>query len=96
MPARRLPRGRGSHCPARLPRGATFAVRLRAFCLAAGLVQRELSRKAGVCEPTIRSCEEGRHRPRAANLIRLARALGVPPAALEPGGSVPRELRRAE
>jgi transcriptional regulator with XRE-family HTH domain len=75
-------------------RGASFGQRLKSFRLAAGLLQKELSRKAGVCEPTIRSCEVGRHRPQAVTLARLAGALGVPPEALEVGGPVPERLRQ--
>jgi transcriptional regulator with XRE-family HTH domain len=75
-------------------RGASFGQRLQAFRLAAGLRKIELARKAGVGHPAIGGYEQDRYRPRPANLIRLARALGVPPAALEPGGPVPRKLGR--
>jgi transcriptional regulator with XRE-family HTH domain len=68
---------------------AGLGQRLKAFRLAAGLLQKELARKAGVREPTIAAYEQARFRPRPTALARLARALGVPPEALEPGGPVP-------
>jgi transcriptional regulator with XRE-family HTH domain len=66
--------------------------RLKSFRLAAGLLQTDLAREAGVKDEIIRRCERERSRPRPATRARLARALGVPAAALEPGGPVPRRL----
>ena len=82
-------------CLARRPGAATWQ-RLKAFRLAAGLLQKELARKAGVRDEMVRRYEQGHYRPRTAALARLARALDVPPQALEPGGPVPRELPRAK
>jgi DNA-binding XRE family transcriptional regulator len=73
---------------------AGFGQRLKAFRLAAGLLQKELARKAGVWEEMIRRYEQGQFRLRPATLARLARALGVPPAAPEVGGPVPLKLGR--
>jgi transcriptional regulator with XRE-family HTH domain len=69
--------------------GATHGERLRAFRLAAGLMKIELARKAAMPEMMVRRLEQGRHRPRLITLNRLARALGIPPQALDPGGPVP-------
>jgi DNA-binding transcriptional regulator YiaG len=92
-----LPRDAGTAlclpCLARHP-GAGLGHRLKAFRLAAGLLQQELAHKARVWEEMIRRYEQGRNRPRPAALARLARALGVPPAALEVGGPVPLKVRR--
>ena len=92
-----LPRDAGTAlclpCLARHP-GAGLGQRLKAFRLAAGLLQQELAHKARVWQEMIRRYEQGRNRPRPAALARLARALGVPPAALEVGGPVPLKVRR--
>jgi hypothetical protein len=77
-------------CLARHP-AAGLGQRLKSLRLAAGLLQKELSHKARVRAEMIRRYEEGSFRPRPATLLRLARALSVPPAALEPGGPVPRQ-----
>jgi transcriptional regulator with XRE-family HTH domain len=69
--------------------GATHGERLRAFRLAAGLMKLELARKAAMPEMMVRRLEQGRHRPRLTTLHRLARALGIPRQALDPGGLVP-------
>ena len=94
-----LPRDAGTAlclpCLARHP-DAGLGQRLKAFRLAAGLLQKELARKAGVRDEMVRRYEQGHYRLRVAALARLARALDVPPQALEPGGPVPRELRRAK
>jgi transcriptional regulator with XRE-family HTH domain len=74
--------------------GAGFGQRLKSFRLAAGLLQIELSRKARVWQEMIQRYEQGRNRPRPTTIARLARALFVPPAALEPGGPVPLKVRR--
>jgi DNA-binding XRE family transcriptional regulator len=75
---------------------AGLVQRLKALRLAAGLLQKELAREAGVRDEMVRRYEQGHYRLRVAALARLARALDVPPQALEPGGPVPRELRRAK
>jgi transcriptional regulator with XRE-family HTH domain len=56
------------------------------------MMQSELACKAGVGEEMILRHEQDRYRPRPAALARLARALGVAVAALQPGGAVPREV----
>jgi DNA-binding XRE family transcriptional regulator len=87
-----LPRDAGTAlclpCLARHP-DAGLGQRLKAFRLAAGLLQKELARKAGVRDEMVRRYEQGHYRPRPVALAGLARALGVPPEALEPGGPVP-------
>jgi transcriptional regulator with XRE-family HTH domain len=72
---------------------ASFGERLKAFRLAAGLTQSELARKASVVPSMIHKYELKGHRPRPSALARLARALGVPAAALKRGGPVPQRLR---
>jgi transcriptional regulator with XRE-family HTH domain len=92
-----LPRDAGTAlCLPSLARhpGAGLGQRLKSFRLAAGLLQKELSRKARAWGELIRSYEEDTCRPRPAALARLARALGVPPEALEVGGPVPLKVRR--
>jgi transcriptional regulator with XRE-family HTH domain len=75
-------------CLAECPE-ATFGDRLQAFRLAAGLTRKEFAKIANVLETSMGRYEQGRFRPRSAALFRVARALGVPPEALEPGGPVP-------
>jgi transcriptional regulator with XRE-family HTH domain len=74
--------------------GAGLGQRLKAFRLAARLLQIELSRKARVRQEMIQRYEQGRNRPWPTTIARLARVLVVPPAALEPGGPVPLKVRR--
>jgi transcriptional regulator with XRE-family HTH domain len=62
-------------CLARTP-GATFAQRLRAYRVSAGLSQADLGRKAGVPAPTLSAYELGRHRPRKETLRQLVAVLG--------------------
>ena len=71
-------------CLARRPR-ASFAQRLRAHRIAAGLSRVALARKAGVTRRAIAILERGVHRPRRGTLRRLAEALGVEPGELLPG-----------
>jgi transcriptional regulator with XRE-family HTH domain len=67
-----------------MPTDATFAAALRRLRAAAGLSQGALAAKAR-CTPTaIQHWENGRRRPTAASLKRLAKALGVPAAELAP------------
>ena len=73
--------------------GAGFGQRVKSFRLAAGLLRKELAREARVRQEMIQRYEQGRNRPRPTTIARLARTLGVPPAALEPGGPVPLTLR---
>jgi transcriptional regulator with XRE-family HTH domain len=61
-----------------------FGDRLRAYRLAAGLSQRGLGHKAGVSGCSVSDWERGAARPRPRSLRRLARALGVEPAELDP------------
>jgi transcriptional regulator with XRE-family HTH domain len=86
-----LPRDAGTAlclpCLARHP-GAGLGQRLKAFRLAAGLLQQELAHKARVWQEMIRRYEQGRNRPRPTTIARLAGALGVPPEALEVGRPV--------
>lgn len=55
----------------------------------AGLSVRELSARSGISQNAIRACELGHRRPAARTLRRLARALHVPPADLDPELTVP-------
>lgn len=48
-----------------------------------GLSQAELARRVGMAKPQLCVIEQGRYRPRPVTLERIARALGVTPAALE-------------
>jgi DNA-binding XRE family transcriptional regulator len=63
---------------------AAVGERLRAYRLAAGLSQRALGREAGVSGGAVSEWERGAKRPRPACLRRLAGALGVEPAKLDP------------
>jgi hypothetical protein len=49
----------------------------------------ELARKADMPEMMVRRFEQDSHRPRLITRDRLARALRIPPEALDPGGPVP-------
>ena len=71
-------------CLARRPR-ASFAQRLRAHRIAAGLSRAALARKAGLARRAIATLERGEHRPQRGTLRRLAEALGVEPGELLPG-----------
>jgi transcriptional regulator with XRE-family HTH domain len=75
-------------CLGRSP-ATPFGERLRAYRLAAGLTRAELARRAELWGGALQAYEEGQSRPSSASLQRLAQALGVAPAALEPGGPVP-------
>jgi DNA-binding XRE family transcriptional regulator len=64
-------------CPACLRRrGAALGRLLRACRLAAGMNKAELARRSGLRPTLLAAYEAGRHRPRAANLARLAAVLG--------------------
>jgi DNA-binding XRE family transcriptional regulator len=63
---------------------AAVGERLRAYRLAAGLSQRALGRQAGVSGGAVSEWERGLKRPRPSFLRRLAGALGVAPAKLDP------------
>ncbi|HEV3258840.1 MAG TPA: helix-turn-helix domain-containing protein [Gemmataceae bacterium] len=56
--------------------GATFAQRLRALRLAAGLTQAELGRTAGLGKLVVASYEQNRCTPNDRNLAKLVRVLG--------------------
>jgi transcriptional regulator with XRE-family HTH domain len=71
-------------CLARRPR-ASFAQRLRAHRIAAGLSRAALARKAGLARRAVAILERGEHRPQRGTLRRLAEALGVEPGELLPG-----------
>ena len=63
---------------------AAVGERLRAYRLAAGLSQAALGRKAGVSSGSVSEWERGQHCPRPGQLRRLAGALGVAVADLDP------------
>jgi transcriptional regulator with XRE-family HTH domain len=66
---------------------ASFAERLRAQRVAAGLTQAELAARAGVSASALVTYERGRGRPRPSRLAALAGVLGLglfgPPGARE-------------
>jgi transcriptional regulator with XRE-family HTH domain len=64
---------------------ASFAERLRALRLAAGLTQAGLAARAGVSEATVSDYECGPRRPRPRRLAALARVLG--PSLQDPAGA---------
>jgi transcriptional regulator with XRE-family HTH domain len=64
--------------------GATFAQRLRAYRLSAGLNQAALAWQSGVAETSIRQYEQGRAEPGPQELAGLARVLGPELAAEAP------------
>jgi transcriptional regulator with XRE-family HTH domain len=70
-------------CLARRP-GAPLAVRARSLRLAAGLTLAALARKAGVGEQTPSRLERGTGRPWRETLRKVAKALGVGVAELDP------------
>jgi transcriptional regulator with XRE-family HTH domain len=55
----------------------TFATRLRELRSRAGLTQAELSRKAGLAQPSVSRLERGLKKPGLATAQALAAALGV-------------------
>ncbi len=59
-----------------------FALNLREARLRAGLSQETLALAAKLHRTEISLLERGAREPRLSTLLRLARALGVPPAAL--------------
>jgi transcriptional regulator with XRE-family HTH domain len=58
--------------------------RIRAHRLAAGLSRAALARRAGVSRHQVGTAESGRHQPTPDTLRRLAKALGVKAADLDP------------
>jgi transcriptional regulator with XRE-family HTH domain len=64
-----------------------FPVRLKHLRSDHGITRRRLANAIGVSIPTLWGWETGRTRPRAENLVALARALGVSPAYLSAGRS---------
>lgn len=62
-----------------------FGANLRRLRLAAGLSQMQLGDRAGLHFSEISRLERGLRDPRLTTVVRLARALGVPPAELLPG-----------
>jgi transcriptional regulator with XRE-family HTH domain len=70
-------------CLSRKP-DATFAMRLQAHRLAAGLSVAALARRARVTGVTVAAWERGEHGPRPGTLRKLAAALGVEPSRLDP------------
>jgi len=75
-------------CLARRPR-ASFAQRLRAHRIAAGLSRAALARKAMVALRTVTNLERGVHRPQPGTLRKLAAPLGI-----ELGELLPRDEQR--
>jgi transcriptional regulator with XRE-family HTH domain len=73
-------------CLARRPR-ASFAQRLRAHRIAAGLSRSALAQKAALARRAVAYLERGVHRPRPGTLRKLAAALGIRPELLLPGRS---------
>ena len=73
-------------CLARRAR-ASFAQRLRAHRIAAGLSRAALAQKAGVVRRAVAYLERGVHRPQPGTLRKLAAALGIRPELLLPGKS---------
>jgi transcriptional regulator with XRE-family HTH domain len=63
---------------------ATFAQRLKAFRLAAGLTMAELDRRAGLVDSMTSNYERGDRNPRPARRAELARALGISVDRLSP------------
>ena len=59
-----------------------FGANLRSLRLAAGLSQMQLGDRANLHFSEISRLERGLREPRLMTVVRLARALGVPPAAL--------------
>jgi putative transcriptional regulator len=84
----------------------SFGEHLRTLREDAGLTRAGLAREAGVPASTLRAWEAGRGMPGLPALLRLARALGVPPERFaegvadpagdepEPGGQEPRPVRK--
>lgn len=64
------------------PPTSTFPARLRHLREQAGLSVPALAAASGLTRQQIHGYESGRNEPRLSTLIRLARALGVPPAEL--------------
>jgi transcriptional regulator with XRE-family HTH domain len=61
----------------------TLAGRLKALRAERGLTQQQLADAAGLSQQTVGHLESGRrHRPTGDTLVRLAEALGIPPALL--------------
>lgn len=67
------------------PRSAVSGARLKELLAARKMTQAELSRRAGVSTTTIRRLRNGKSRPRARTLERLAAALKVSVADLSDG-----------
>jgi transcriptional regulator with XRE-family HTH domain len=61
---------------------AAIGVKIAALRNAKGWSQQDLASKAKVARPTLADYERGESRPRAENLARLAKALGVAPEQL--------------
>jgi DNA-binding XRE family transcriptional regulator len=66
-------------CPACLARrpDVTFAERLRSYRAAAGLRRGELAARTGLSGTTLKSYEDGTHRPQWRHLMPLVRELGL-------------------
>lgn len=74
LPAMPEPNKRGNY-PARAALRAMLARDLIADRLAAGLTQEALAKRAGVSVETISRLEAGKHKPQAATMEKLDRAL---------------------
>jgi transcriptional regulator with XRE-family HTH domain len=61
---------------------AQFGATLRRLREAAGLTQEQLGARCGMDLSAVSRLERGHRNPRLSTLVRLAGALGVPPAAL--------------
>jgi transcriptional regulator with XRE-family HTH domain len=56
--------------------GVSFALRLKALRLAAGLSRTELAERSGVGTGSLRAYEDGRRKPHRSSAIRVAQVLG--------------------
>jgi transcriptional regulator with XRE-family HTH domain len=61
---------------------AQFGATVRRLRVAAGLTQEQLGARCGMDLSAVSRLERGRRNPRLDTLVRIARALEVPPAAL--------------
>lgn len=71
-----------------------FRARLRELRKEAGLSQAALAEKAGLAQATIAQWETGRKEPLWANVIALARALGIPSTDFEQPSEGDGKVRR--
>lgn len=68
-----------------MTKARTLAENVRALREARGLSQEDLARMAGLHRTAISLIERSERDPRLATIVRVARALGIPPAELLDG-----------